>query len=100
MKTILVLASLMLAGPAAAQDAMPTGNGPVTTDPSAAPTSQTTPPPAEPMPSPNGMSSTPSLAPASSSPSSANSPAANQPMKEYPTCTRKIRDNCRNPGGR
>ena len=99
MKIAIALAALIAATPALAQETTPTGNSPMTVDPSTAPVEANTPPPAAPMASPGGMDTTPSVESATPSPTSANTPAGSQP-KDYPTCTRKIRDHCKNPGGK
>jgi uncharacterized protein YkwD len=100
MKIIFASACLALAAPVFAQDSTPTGNSPVTADPSTAPLAETTPAPAEPMPSAAGLDSTPSVESATPSAASSNSPGATQPKNDYPTCTAKIRDHCKNPGGK
>jgi hypothetical protein len=110
MKPFIMIAAMLLAAPAFAQNAAPPTDPTMSREQGAMPGDTTAPPGA--MPTDPGANASPGTetAPASQpadqgaaavppaiSEASGNPPSA---PKDYPTCSRKIKDSCKNPGGK
>ena len=110
MKRLITIASMLLAAPVFAQNAAPPTDPTMAGEQGAMPGDTTASPGT--MPTDPGGNASPGTETAPASPPADQSAATPPPArteapgnppgapKDYPTCTRKIKDSCKNPGGK